>query len=344
MGFNTTILNRVGNSLYTLQQTVLSTVVKLKGLRGDADCYQKVCQAAYASFQLMMINHPAPAFFGNLSNVVSAVSMHDFYRFVKQPRSFFFPVTARTIDENKVLREINLAVINQLQNPLGKEPVTLSEQDKQNIQNTVKDCLCAQLESMDQHDDAYRSVDEFLVKVNVPLANAEIEDDLPALMAVHSPDSNSIFLRQSPPLEKLMNVTWGVVDIMTPTFMLKEWKLLDTAKYAEQVGQIPGFQWVKNQSLEVCLIGGVCAGYALKILESFRKLSVEALTNQEKRQARWNAVTSVAELAFFGSIFMNLIGKTKINSVHLQLLALGAKSLGVLSIATRPQYAFFQEV
>jgi len=122
----------------------------------------------------------------------------------------------------------------------------------------------------------------------------------------------------------------------------QEWKLLDTAKWAERIGHVQGFHWIKSLSFETLVIGLVCTGFTLKLYEAVRKLYDEALTKEERDQARWNIVTSAAEITFYGAIYMNRIGQSAIQPSTIHWLAIFAKSLGLICIASRPARRFFE--
>jgi hypothetical protein len=322
-------LQYITESLRNSPQVAMSTVLKLKDFRDNPEFFQKVCQVAHASLQLIMIRYSEAASLSRLSSVFVAANMHDFYSFLKQPRQWFCPISAETIDENKVLKSLTNVVSNQIDVKKLVENVR---------DDTLKSVLKAQLEEMAAHSDAYHSAEDFKRVLYAHLKKTEtfvyLRFDL---------DELEICLRHTSLAERLKNVTWTLLDVGCIAFYFKEWKLLDTAKLAERIGQFRGLHWIKNQSLGTTLIGLVFTGFALKLFEAVRKLEDEALTQQEKNQARWDRVTSAAELVLWGSVYLNLIGRTKIDNVYIQCLAIFAKSLGLISIAMRPAHEFFQE-
>ncbi|MFI0434196.1 MAG: hypothetical protein ACH350_00525 [Parachlamydiaceae bacterium] len=332
------------NYLNATKNCVLSAVVKCKDLRNNPDVYQKVGQIALATFQLIMIRYPSTAFLGKLSDVFSAVSMHDFCRALEIPRGVFAPIKALSIDECEVTHMLTCLLTDQ----------NVSEQDFNALGNVVKKCVKTQLQSMMAHDDAYQSLDDFLRLVEVRLKKTDQShgvwdvqffqqiDLQKAIQDNHKYYLPDQCLRHTSTLQAIMNMNWAIVDLVTVAWTFKGWNLLDTAKYAEKLSQYRVFHWVKNQNLDVVLIGGVCTGFAWKILESIRKLRDDELTIQEKQQARWNVITSLAELTFFGVIFTNITGRTQIAGAYVEVFALVAKSLGLLSLLMRPEHKFFQ--
>lgn len=334
-----------GNYCYATQHAGLSAIVKLKEMRNNPDVYQKIGQIAFSSLQLIMIKFAPTSALAELSLVVSAVGMHDFYRVVQYPRHWFFPINAQKIDEKAVLDDLIRCLIPQF---IDEENFVTPEQGA-HLYAKAQECLHAQLELMAKHDDAYRSVDEFIGQVQKRLQKVQAEDfgfDFSTVDLSELTTSNDYnvkkWIRHVPTLEKIMNINWAVADVLTFGWWLGVWNIVNTTKLAETMGQYRAFGWAKNQNLETCLIGSICTGYVWKLLESVRKLRDENLTKVERSQAQWNAVTSVADLAFFGTIFTNMIGQTKINNTNVQLLALGARSLGLLSLLIKPKNEFFE--
>lgn len=344
-----------GNYCNTMHQNALSVGVRFKELRNDPEFFQKVCQIAYASLQLIASLDAVSSIF------FTTAAMHDFYRVIRYPRHWFFPVDSKAIDEFAALKDLTHYLAQEI---VGKAESVFDEEEEEielrdEVLDTllcdiVKECLKDQLKLMEDNNDAYRSLDEFIGQLQKRLRKVESEDfnfgdfkfselDLSGLNEANREYHVSQWIRHVPLIEKIMNINWAVVDVITVAWCAKEWNLFDTAKHAATIGQCRGFQWVQNQNLEHWLIGLVFSAYAWKLLEAVRKLRDEALTTEEKHQARWNAVASLAEMAFFGSLFTNLIGKTQINNAYVHLLAIGAKSLGLLSIATRPRHQFFQQ-
>lgn len=326
------------------KQAALSVEVRFKELRNDPDFSQKVCQVAFASLQLIMMQNSSTASLTRLSQAFfNTAGMHDFYRVIQYPRRWFFPVNADVIDEFAALEDLTDYLAQEF------DAEGLDNEAIEELRAIAQKCLEDQLILMKANNDAYRSLDELIGQLQKRLLKVESDDfdfsgiDLSNLNEENPDYYVSQWIRSVPILEKITNLNWAIVDVMTIAWWAKEWKLLDTAKLATTMGQHRAFQWVQNHNLENWLIGLVCSAFAWKLLEAVRKLRDEALTTEEKRQARWDVITSLAEITFFSAIFTNLIGKTQINNAYVQMLAIGAKSLGLLSIATRPRHKFFQQ-
>lgn len=313
------------NYCYATQQAAMPVVLKLKDLRNDPDFFQKTCQVAFAILQLVIIRYPT----SNLSRfsfVLSTANMHDFYRFLQYPRHWFFPVNAESIDEHVVLNDLTGFLDEQMQ---------IHADDFGAFQEVIKDCLEAQLNQMGSSNDAYRNFDEFKAVLERRLRNLDQDVfdfdnvDLSGLEALND------WTRHVPFTKRILSFNWAIVDIGCVGLYAQGWGFIDTAKWAERIGQ--------RFHLETWVVGLVSLTFAIEFYESARKLHDDALTPQEKRQERWNMITSLAECALFGAIYLNLIGKTKMNSEYIQCFAIVAKSLGLLRIVTRPRHEFFQQ-
>lgn len=329
------------------QQASCSVVLELKELRNNPDFLQKVCQVAFASLQLLFVCYPASV--GSLSRfsfALTTANMTDFYRLIQYPRHWFSPITVEGIDEHKALEDIT--------NFLYEELKCSTEDERENLRKAVQKCLTEQLMQMTKYNDAYRNIEEFVSIIEKRLREENGENyafakdyfanvDLSNLNKANPNYQVANWVRKTSLIQRIMDINWTLVDIGCVGLYFQGWKLWDTAKWADRIGQYSAFQWVKNQRLDIWVVGLVFSGFAIKLFESVRKLRDETLTPQAKRQARWDVATSLAEAVFFGAIYTNLIGRTLFNNVYLQCLAIVAKSLGLLSIATKPKPKFFQQ-
>lgn len=357
---------------YSSQQATMTVISKLPELRNDPEFFQKVCQVAFNAIQLVILHCPAAASLSRFSFALTTANMHDFYCFLKQPRQWFFPITGDCIDENKTLRSLTDELYFQFndRSPYCFSPLVF-DGDKYNQLNTIAvNCLKAQLGQMREKDDAYRNVDEFkavlqrrlLTTPGTPYYSQAVVDylKLPANTPNWQMNLNTLIaseitakkmnftnlkvsIRHTPLAERITNWNWAIVDIGCVGLYMQGWKLLDTAKWAARVGQYQGLQWVKNQHLDQWVVGLVCTGFAWKLFEAVRKLADEAMTKEERKIARWNVITSSAELVLWGSVFLNLIQKTQISNTYIYSFGVFAKSLGLLSIVARPKHEFFQK-
>lgn len=323
------------------KQASMTLIVEMKELRNIPEFFQKTCQVAYASLQLLFLRYPAAS--SSLSQFSAALlttaNMHDFYRFLRHPSDWMFPVRAEAIDEDLVLENL-VAYLeeNGFDTEVGGEPADL--------RMIVKKCVTAQLKQMASNNDGYCNIETFrdllqkrLRKVkddNYDFSNVDLTD----LNEKNDQYSVAKWMRHTPLVERIMNINWKIVDMLTVGVHLKEWGFLNTAELADRIGQYRCFHWIKDQHLEKWLVGLVCSAYAWRLLESVRKLNDEVLTKQDKNQALWAAITSTAELVLHGSNYLNLIGKTKIDTKYIHCFAIVSKSLGLVSLAIQ-KHDFF---
>lgn len=335
----------VKNCCYRADQFTMSAILKAKALRNNPDFFQKTCQIAFSSLQLLFNYHPERKnSLARLSIVLLTANMHDFFRFIQQPRQWFYPVNVEAINEDAVLEDLTLYLYH---HRFGSEPIHQHTQQYLELMEIVKNCLSDQLNQMIANDDSYRNLNEFIQVLQKRLRTKDYDFsgiNLNDLQAPNSVYDISKWVKHVPLLKRIENINWSIVDLGCAGLFLQEWHLLDTAKWANRIGQYSALQWVKEQRLDNWVTGLVCTGFFWKFLESVRKLNDEVLTMQEKREAHWSAVTSLADLIFFGAIYLNLSGKTRFNNVYMQCFAIVARSLGLLSIITRPKHQFFQQV
>lgn len=317
-------LNRLSQSLrngcdHTLQITKAASLTLYK-YRNNPEFFQKICQIACQALQLLAIHSPKFAYLERFSVTLRTVGMQDVYNTFKLPRQWFFPVRAETIDENGVLNSL-VEILRQNQIP-------------QDLHQGIQACLQAQLKQMGAHDDSYATVEEFKDVLQRRLSTVNNG-------AYHHIQLTNLRvpLRQMPFLERLTNWNFTLVDFGCLGIYLQEWQLLDTAKWAQRVGQYSSF----NPSLPTCVAALVTSGFALKLIEATRKLLRDALTPEERKLAQWNCGTSTLELIASSAFLLNHLEKIKISTSLILFLAIFAKAVGLLSIICKPSHQFFQQ-
>lgn len=320
---------------YQSGQNAAALLYKVRDLRNDTEFFEKVGQAASYCIQLLMLSYPGAASLSRLHVALQTVLLHDAYTFLKKPWEWIYPVNAEMIEENEILANL----IEVLQDQIDQiDPNQLSV--PADVEELARECLEHRLGAMRRSDDAYRSVDVF--KDVLERQICETDDPIFDLANVDLTDLD-VPLRHVPLLERVTNWNWAVVDLGCVGFFLHEWKLIDTAKWAESIGQVPGFQWIRSQSLETWVIALVCTGFTVRLVEAARKLQDEALTEEDSRVARWQIITSIFEFSFYGAIYLNRIGQSSIQNSTIQWLGIVAKAFGLVYIASRPAHQFFQD-
>lgn len=199
----------VKHYFHTTSQAVLPVVLKLRDLRNDTDFFQKVCQVAFASLQLLIMRYPGAASLSRFSFALTTANMHDFYCFLKYPQRWLFPINAKAINENAVLADVvdylygSLEPVNNtdeivennsdetvvdvavVKNPdeividIGNETNSKVDEEKLKILRVVvKYCLNAQLTQMAANNDSYRNFDELKEVLEKRLKDKKLNEKL----------------------------------------------------------------------------------------------------------------------------------------------------------------------
>lgn len=315
-----------------LGQTPGSFFRKVGAWRSDPEFFEKVCQVAMAAIQLLMAECPGKEYLTRFNFALSTSLLHDFYSFLKQPRQWFFPVTIDRIDENGVKNSL-ITVLQAQLDPTGSHVTE--------IQQLAETCLAKRLTYMREKEDAYRSADEFKQVLQIQIRNMG-QSVTPFDCSTIDLTNLDVKLRHISFGERLTNLNWSIVDVGCVAVYFNEWKLINLSNWAQQIGTIPGFAWIKNRSLDAWVLGMVCSGFALKLYEATRKLFDEAMTEQERTKARVDVATSTTELVLYGTMFLNRIGQSSIDLSVIQWMTIISKSFGLYCIATRKSHVYFQ--
>lgn len=315
----------------------------LKNARNNTDVFQKTCQVAFAAIQFTNW-YKDTNYLSKFTFVLSTVNMHDFYLIFKEPRQYFFPVTADSIDASAVLNDLVAKMTQQL--PVGTPEAA--------IRTFAQRQLRLQLEVMASNQDAYRSVDEFKEVLQSRIRTAvdfreTTEDGAVEIYNVAAITLVDLTVPVVPTslIERITNKNWLFVDIGCVALYFQGWNLLDTEKLANSVGkcQVLGwtlnqnraYNWAVAQSLEAWVRGAVCTGYALKLYQASRHLLTEQLTEDAKTRERWDVITSTFELIYNGAGYLNKIGALRVSPGFIFLAAIAAKGLGIMSIMSKPK-------
>jgi hypothetical protein len=276
--------------------------------------------------------------------------MHDFYRFFKRPRELLFPIHLQRIKENALLNSLVKVLCDHFQASYEEDDNGfVINVDDENIVQFAKAGLEKQFKVMNEMGDAYRTADEFKVVLQKRFnALKTIHRDLDGSDKEYDFETLDLDLLQVPLstpslVATIELINWVLLDCVCPFLYFRGWDLIDTAEWAEKLGRYPGFAWMRHQQLEIWVRGAVCSAFFLKLSEACRQLCTEALTEQERRKARWNVAETICELISNGAALMNSNGTIRMNQPLLQSLVIVAKGIGLMEIATRPPRRFFEE-
>lgn len=309
--------------------------VKISQLNYDPEFFQKVFQVFSAAITIKITGmaDPSPNL-SRLARVFSTVNLHDGYRLFKLPEEFFFPVRLIKIDDNRLLAKL----IVELRNHFN----TGNHDD--NIPVFAQAGLKKQLEEMEQNGDGYETEQEFLSvlqsrfqqlqTINRPLNGQSHAYNFSTLTLTNL----SVPGIKSSVFEKIEKVCWPVVHAGCIFLYFKEWNLIETAKWAQSIGNIPIFGCVNQQPLDIWVKGFAICALSCKLADGARQL---LFTDQPRRKVIWQIVISSFELLSVGTLFVNTVANLKLVPVFFPVLVIVAKSLGMIEIFTRPPRTYF---
>lgn len=324
-------MNAVSRICNSAVDTANHYLFLLKDMRNDPLAFQKTFQVAYAAIQLGNMHYKTD-YLGKFSSVAQAVSMHDFYLIVKEPRDYLFQVNADRIDAPAVLASLETELARQLPQLPGNTPEA--------IHDFAKTMLQRQLESMANNKDAYRLKEHFLEALQnrvrevgenphtetlngyvIPVIGNRANLDLSAVVVDLVPKSK---------LDRLIHWNWGAVNLLCVTSFFQSWNWLDLSKYAARLGQSPASNWVRNQSLETWLRGGVCTGFLMTFCrEAYKLTRTSQPTEAEKCKTKRDALVAFCEVAYQGLGLFNHMKILPVGAGIIHLAAFITKAIGI---------------
>lgn len=298
--------------------------VTISNLNYNTEFFQKIFQI-FSSIILLKIADSTSPVLSRLSRVFSTVNLQDFYRLFKTPEEILFPIHVQSIDENGLL---NLLTI-ELQKQLGNDDY---------IKDFTKAVLEKHLKDMDQNGDGYKTPEDF---------SLVLQNRFRALKIVtrnsHTYDFSKVHLKNlQVPLKrisliaKIEWVLWIFTNSGCLLIYMREWDLFDASKWAVNMG--------KSNSLGNSVKGIACSALCLKILEGFRQILWQPVTEQGRRNAIWQIVTASFDLLSTSAALLNSVGSLTLSATILPILAIIAKSVGLLEIITRPSRKYFEAI
>jgi hypothetical protein len=326
--------NVLYNSFSLVSNSIIHAFEKLEKWREDTEIFKKVGQVAESCLRLaalLSVSTPFP----RLTSVVTVVALHDFYRFLKIPVKFIFPIDAEAIDDEQLLTNL----VNHMNQNNQAFAAHQQGTDEGGLKALVRSILVKLLKNMYDLDYSFRDVDQFKNALQerfdgpdgVQLRQIGVLD-LTGLKIPLKP----VFL-----LDRKIKIDWLGVDIATVLFNCKEWNLVDTAHLANQVGRYSALSLLKSQSLLAWVLGAVCLGYSLEFAKAgCQLLFAKHLTGDERKRARWSLIASLGEAILFGSLFLDDRQFMQIPSASIFKIAIFSRSLGILSIVNKPAKEF----
>jgi hypothetical protein len=309
-------------------QALAATVIRLNAVRCDPDAFQKACIVVRSVIQGVNFychTHYLP----QLIRILNLAETFDFYGFFRLPRYFLHPYAPDRLDEYAILNELKIVLFNNWNSNFG---VVQQHDVDQFAENQLK----VFLEQMVENSEDLRTDEE----VRILLSNS-LRQTLEASPKKGCDPQNinlsslKIPLKKACWLDVLTNATFIVVDIACVPAFLRDWSLIDLARYANQLGRFPLLSWVPSQKLDDWIWMTMCTGYILKFSQAAYRLWQEKLIPKEAKDAKWIMIASLAECLYCLAILQKKDPRLII------FLAFSAKSLGLLRFLLAPKPSFF---
>jgi hypothetical protein len=134
-----------------------------------------------------------------------------------------------------------------------------------------------------------------------------------------------------------VNKIWLFSEVMGGIGLnLQEWKWIDTAKWAETVGQFHLQLFTDQRFLLGWVYVILAGGNLVNFVETWRKLINDPLSEEARKLAKWDRVASFVKSIFWGAEFLYLKDGKKIKKSYIYVLSILAESLGIGSAIFNP--------
>ncbi|WP_042281430.1 hypothetical protein [Candidatus Protochlamydia sp. R18] len=328
------LLSRCSNAVIDFPQAALQSigkvVIKLKEYRNNPEIFQKTAQIAIGIIQYHNWHH-GTVVYPKLERTLSTANMHDFYQIFKDPYDSLYPIKAESIDAPQALENI----VNRLSEIYpGVERAVLK--------TTVMRHLQDQLKSMAKNGDAYASTEDFALALQNRLQDPIADLTSSSTLNVVDLTDVQIPVVHQTLVDKIVHVTGLLINMGCVGLYTSAWNLVDTGAWAMRIGQNSGFSWVKYQSLETWVRGGVTFAFGAKLFEATRKLLDEKLTPTARRNAKIDAISSLFEFVYQGAGYLDRRNILKFSPGFIYAGAIITKGVGIACVLARPKPNYFE--
>lgn len=324
-----------------MSQGVFSSILTVKQLRINTDCFQKMCQITAAFVLLAMDRYPTANYLSKFCFSLETANMHDFYRLFLLPYDVLFPIRASSFDMNQLISELELELRAQnVIDLVNVAPFGFPMLSAQRAHDIAEKCVKKKLQEMADEGDGYVSVDDFKKSLGKTLDELQNTEGFQLPAAGFDVNAMNVTTKNAPLLESINDVTWRCVDTTTVLFCLNEWGLINTAKWAMSVGQVTGLQILGEQKLLSWVYGFVCTAYSWQILEALRKLQAGGLSSDDQWRAQLHVISGCTDLLFHSMNYLNSTGYGAIPKTVVLSLGIIARGVGIWAIMARPKQVF----
>jgi hypothetical protein len=261
-------------SFSQIKNTMVSAAQQAKEVYNKPEFIFQVSTGLLAACHLASKN--APQVFGKvisakLLNTLDSINFFSIYGLLSIPRKLFFPVNSDTINKEKLLQIV-------------------SEKTKYSV---VDDIIEQKLNTMEGTKEAYSNVTAFRNSLKA-FVDRKIRVAFPDSQLERIENNKYYFINQSnnfkkfsvnlnfidtieiplgTPNKKLVNLGFGLVDIQLFLLAFREWKIIDTAKWASNIAQYKGLKFIQTTSLDLVVRITLVATFAIKCHEAWYQLS-----------------------------------------------------------------------
>lgn len=309
----------------SVMQTAASTIESLERGRRNPEVFQKTCilvSSTIQGFNFLAKSNRLPEF----ASILNMAQSFDFYGFCRLPRYIFHPYIPGRLDEDVILDQLETILCQNWK---------MGQRDRK-VRTFAKERLVDLLEEMLELDFDVRTEAEFRTLLQDKMVDflehspkqyprGEFDPQLIDISAL------SVKLKRITFLEYLSDFIFIGIDIACVPSFLHDWAIFDLSLISNKLGRIAYY------SLDDWISAFMCIGYSILFIEAFRSLISDDLSRDERRNAKWIMVASVAETLYNGAILFK-------KELHvITFLAIGAKLLGLIQIWQSPKISFFTE-
>jgi hypothetical protein len=317
------------------KQNFLGAVVQLGKIWHNREAFQTKCILALEIIRGINL-HCHTHYFPYLIRVLDTAPGFDFYGCLRLLRYFLCPYTAERLDEYAILDQLE-GILCELGGHLGMLDAQGKKRDPL-IRQFAQEQLTAFLEIMTEEDLAFRTPEEVKTLLHHWFEEA-LKADLKGNCDPHrlNLQNLNIVLKNASWAEVMVNYTFILVDIACVPAFLQEWKLIDLAPYANEIGRFPLFSWIAHQSLDIGIWKFMTMGFLFQFLDAAYALWKESSSPEKTKNIKCLLIASLAECLYSLSMTSNY-DRRLVNG-----LAIIAKSLGLFTFLIASKPTFFDD-
>lgn len=319
------------------KQTFVATVESIEMGRRNPEVFQKTCILFASTIQGINFSFRSN-YLPDLVRILDFAQSFDFYGFCRLPRYIFHPFVPGRLDEDLILDQLEVILCKNWN--MGKPDAKGIKHDPI-VRKFAKERLVDLMEEMLRVDFDVRTGEDFkfllknqLIKHLESFPKLYPRDEFdPEFIDIHSLQVN---LKKISFLEYISDAIFILVDIACVPSFIFEW--FDLSNISNRLGNMPLLKHFSQSNLDNWISCFMCTGYIALFLEAFRSLCQDLLSHDERRNAKWVMVASVAETLYNSAILLKKDIKVVV------LLAVIAKLLGLIQIWQSPKISFFTEM